>query len=331
MSESATLSTPAPVAATRASSRHSRWGARADILLIGLALAFAFLTGSFVARNSDFWLHVAAGRLIATGAYSYGVDPFTYTTAGHYWANHAWLSDLGMYLVHRSLGASGLVALKAGLVVAIAGVMFWMVRRRAPIWLTTTCLMMATLAMAPRLLLQSAIVSYLLLALCLYCLQAGGRALRVVPILIALWVNLDSWFVLGPLVVCLFWVGQRIEPRRYRITPWPWWLVPASLAACLISPHHVRALTLPLELSPSVWLSDFPTDPRLASVFISPWHRALLRNLELDLQAAAADPTLSLPYWDWTTDRDVNRMGAGSHPGPQRTGRAGISAVGNVR
>ncbi len=34
-----------------------------------------------------------------------------------------------------------------------------------------------------------------------------------------------------------------------------------------------------------------------------PWHRALLRNLELDLQAAAGDPNLALPYWDWTVNQ----------------------------
>ncbi len=37
-----------------------------------------------------------------------------------------------------------------------------------------------------------------------------------------------------------------------------------------------------------------------------PWHRALLRNLELDLQLAASDPTLALPYWDWTVDQSAS-------------------------
>jgi tyrosinase len=33
-----------------------------------------------------------------------------------------------------------------------------------------------------------------------------------------------------------------------------------------------------------------------------PWHRVLLRNLELDLQKV--DPSVTLPYWDWTVDQD---------------------------
>jgi tyrosinase len=40
-----------------------------------------------------------------------------------------------------------------------------------------------------------------------------------------------------------------------------------------------------------------------------PWHRILLRNLELDLQAI--EPTVSLPYWDWSVDTS-NGTGPGS-------------------
>jgi hypothetical protein len=32
-----------------------------------------------------------------------------------------------------------------------------------------------------------------------------------------------------------------------------------------------------------------------------PWHREMLRRFEIDLQAV--DPTVTLPYWDWTTDQ----------------------------
>jgi hypothetical protein len=71
----------------------NRWARRLDIALAAGVLVFAFLVASFPVRNSDFWQHLATGRLLSEGEYKFGVDPFSWTTEGIYWANHAWLFD----------------------------------------------------------------------------------------------------------------------------------------------------------------------------------------------------------------------------------------------
>ncbi len=43
----------------------------------------------------------------------------------------------------------------------------------------------------------------------------------------------------------------------------------------------------------------FEPMPHGSSLFF-PWHRILLRQFELDLQKAANDPAITLPYWDWS-------------------------------
>src|SRR5262249_50103913 len=70
--------------------------ARLDRALVAVVLTLAFLLASVAVRNSDFWMHLATGRLIARGQYHFGVDPFSYTRAA-YWANHSWLYDLILY------------------------------------------------------------------------------------------------------------------------------------------------------------------------------------------------------------------------------------------
>jgi tetratricopeptide (TPR) repeat protein len=270
MNETTTLPAPAHTQATPRNASRSRWP---DALLAALVLAFAFLASSFAARNSDLWLHLATGRLLASGECDFGADPFAYTTSGVYWANHAWLFDLGLYAGLQTLGGAGLVALKALAVAALAGLMLRLASAggsacRGPFWVAAGCCLLALLAMSPRLLLQPACASLLLLALCLQLLRAGGRALYWLPAVVALWVNLDAWFLLGPLLVALVWTGQRLAPGAQRL---PFWLLPACLAACLLSPHHVRALTPPAELSWAVWHSDFRHDPRFAPLFASPW------------------------------------------------------------
>jgi tetratricopeptide (TPR) repeat protein len=239
-----------------------------------LIILFAFVAASFIARNTDVWLHMAAGRMIADGNYVFGQDPFTYTTTGKYWANHAWLFDLGMYLGYQLLGGAALVGIKAGLVAGIAVLMLLLAWGSGPRWIAAGCVLLAIVAMTPRLLLQPTILSLLLLASVLCCLRAGGRWNRLVPLLIALWVNLDSWFFLGPAVVVLFWAGNRLgNPTG---AGWPRWLIPASLLTTLASPHHFHGLALPLELSPAVWSSQFVVDPRFSAVFVSPWQLAPL-------------------------------------------------------
>lgn len=270
MSDTVPLSAPAP------SPSRARWGARADALAVALAVGFAFLAGSFVARNSDVWLHLATGRALVRGDYHLGTDPFAHTTDGRYWANHAWLFDLGLYAAFNQFGGAALVVLKALAVAGTAGAMLVAARGRGPVWVAAGCVLLAVLACGPRLLLQPSIASLLLLAVTLCCLRAGGAALKAVPVLVALWVNLDAWFLLGPALVGLFWLGRRIDPERASLPSWPRWFVPVSLGACLLSPHHVFALTLPMELSPAVWSSAFATDPRFAGVFASPWHTAPL-------------------------------------------------------
>src|SRR5262245_26258856 len=98
-------------------------------LLVLLVLLFAFAAASFAASNSDFWLHLATGREIAQGNYRFGTDPFSYTTEGVYWANHAWLFDLGLYLGYQLVGGKGLVILKA---LGVALLAWLLLRFRAP-------------------------------------------------------------------------------------------------------------------------------------------------------------------------------------------------------
>src|SRR5205823_15057300 len=45
----------------------------------------------------------------------------------------------------------------------------------------------------------------------------------------------------------------------------------ASVAACLLNPHHCHALMLPADLAPGVWRSELAADPRFAGFFASPW------------------------------------------------------------
>jgi hypothetical protein len=211
---------------------------RLDLLLASSILLLAFLAASFIAVNSDFWLHRAAGKLLSQGRFSFGTHPFLYTNGSEYWVHHAWLFDLLLYELYGLIGGAGLVLLKALLITALAGLLLGMRRKDGNEWLPAFCTALAVLAMSPGLLLQPICLSLFFLGLTFWLLwrprAGGGPPDRIrhacLLLLLILWVNLDSWFWLGPLLVGLFWMGERLDRRSARRTPT--WLLPAAFMAC---------------------------------------------------------------------------------------------------
>jgi tetratricopeptide (TPR) repeat protein len=306
----ATESAPAPTEAappTPSPSGDGSWLAAVrwlDVSLVVVVLLLAFLVGSFAARNSDVWMHLATGRLIAHGEYRFGTDPFSYTTAGSYWVNRSWFSDLGLYLLTSLTGgpegSGGVVAVvvKALLVVVLAGLMLRIRRPGQSLWLPAVCVGLAIVCMAPRLtLLNSMELSYLFLGSTLWVLMREGRPapwegmqrgaillttapqrLYVLPPLFVLWVNCDAWFLLGPAAVGLYFLGGRgkssagqaediAEGRTLGL------VFLAGLAACLLNPHHIFAFTPPLELLPTLQFPDLAKRFGDMQLFLTPFQR----------------------------------------------------------
>src|SRR5262249_15718677 len=87
--------------------------------------------------------------------------------------------------------------------------------------------------------------------------RSSSTVYWLLPALFVLWVNYDSWFILGPFTVALFLGGQILQ----RLVP----VLPGSkatghlgtlllvlvvgIAACLLNPHHYHAFALPAQLS----------------------------------------------------------------------------------
>jgi hypothetical protein len=241
------------------------------IVLVPLA---AFLLAAFPARNSDVWLHLAHGKMLAQGEFPFGTDPFAYPSEGVQWVNHAWLTDLLAYTVYGAANGLVLVLLKAILI----GILGWLLLAlgwiKASPGIPAVCALLALLALGQGLPLNPIAVSYLFLGLTLWLLERAQRPSlgpavrpisRYLPVLVlcALWVNLDAWFILGPLTIALFMAGEALQqclpvsPGNNSTTLAPTnisvpllaGILAASLAVCLLNPYHIRAFELPPPLS----------------------------------------------------------------------------------
>lgn len=287
-----------------------------DALFAVVVCALAFLLASTPAHNSDLWLHLASGRLLAREQPPRGTDPFASTTTGVFWVNHAWLSDRALYELYELGDGRALVVAKCVLVTVLAGLFFGFRRPGTRVGVVALAAAGAVLALGPWLLLQPVLVSLLGVVLTLYLLERpllleGPRAERarvlrwlLVP-LFALWANLDAWFLLGPVLVGLYTLGEgllrkdeggRVEDvsgrRGFRLHPSAFILLFAGLAACLLTPYHYHTFSWPTPLGLShaeqVWMRDplgqglvvspFAAYPTTAPAFASPggWAYCLL-------------------------------------------------------
>lgn len=277
------------------------------VLALGV-LALGFLVSSFAVRNSDFWLHLAAGRLLAHGEYAFGTDPFSYVGADRVWVNHAWLYDWLLYEVFRLGGGAGVVIAKALAVAAAAGLVLTCRRpavRRAeegspadvgapggdPLFPAVVCAGLAVVAAAPRLLVQPTVGSVLCLSALIALLirmprPAGSWRFPVaIGCLFCLWANLDQWFFLGPAFLILYAVGQFLKPESGEDAGTVWKAVGVGLVACMVNPHHYRVWVLPAELADRSLAVTFEADPELSHLF----HHAFSKGV-LDFTAEKENP-----------------------------------------
>ncbi len=293
----ANASGSSPVADTPAASQTPKqagwpaWYGGIDGALVGLVLAFAFVAASFVARNSDLWLHLAGGKRLFAGEYfPGGSDQFSYSAEGRTWVNHSWLTDAVAYLLYNDTGKL-LVGAKA-LVVALAfGILIAIRRPKFSLWPWAACACVGVLAAAPQFTLRPLVVSMLLLAVTMYLLfrmphkKDSWRFPGAIGITFWVWANCDQWFFVGPLSLALLIIGDLIQKYGFNAPDEPasdpdaepLGRLPdtATLAkalgigilACTLTPHHLGVWELPFEITGA---NGVEADPRLRFVLLTP-------------------------------------------------------------
>jgi len=244
-----------------------------DWFLCLAILAIAFLVASFSVRNSDFFLHLASGRLLSEGGYSFGKDPFSFVGGDRTWVNHSWLFDWFLFQLYSAAGGPGVVIAKAVAVAIAAGVLLLARRSGQSVFPGVVCVGLALVASTPRLLLQPTIATILGIAILMALLvrspkPAGSWRFPVcIAVLFTLWSNLDQWFFLGPVFLLLYIIGQVIRPAAGESSGTMWKALLLGTLACMVNPHHVRVWELPPEVVDSSLAKILADDVELGGIF----------------------------------------------------------------
>jgi len=235
------------------------------VVLLG-ALAFTPLSVRLLGDAGIGW-HIRTGQqILATHAIP-RVDPFSSTMQGQPWFAWEWLYDVVAGRLESGLGLNGVVWLTAVVLAAVFGLLFRLLMRRGThIFAAVILVLLAVSASMIHFLARPHVVSWLFTLIWFAILdgderravRGSGRAssarrrLWMFPLLMVVWVNLHGGFLVGFILLAIFWLGavwrfltadaNRIEDALQKIAARQRALVLAavglvSLAASLVNPY----------------------------------------------------------------------------------------------
>ena len=255
---------------------------QAALTLVALSLAYAFLAGFHTNSDPDMGWHMATGRYVVQHHVVPHTDILSYTSPGAEWIYPPFAGVL-FYSIHSIAGYTGLTWFCAlTLMVMVACLL---PRPSSP-----ECIQAAILAifaipiLAHRIVPRPDLFSHLLFAVFLVVLwrfqhSKGANEgpwmsrsqLWLLPVLMALWVNLHPGFVAGVAAIGAYLLLESVEllfPARRTATMErlrrAWLPIAATLAATMINPFGYRNFPVAMGLA-----GLHPADPAKVEINIT--------------------------------------------------------------
>ncbi len=191
----------------------------ADLIFIALlgVLAFTPLSVKLLGDAGIGW-HIRTGQQILTTRAIPRVDSFSSTMQGRPWFAWEWLYDVVVGELEARLGLNGVVWFTAVVIASVFGWMFrWIVLRGTNMPAALLLTLLAISASMIHFLARPHVVSWLFALAWFWILdrferaRAGHRWIWMLPCLMAGWVNVHGGFVLGFVLLAIFWLGALGE------------------------------------------------------------------------------------------------------------------------
>ncbi|MFA7236012.1 MAG: hypothetical protein WC058_04025, partial [Phycisphaeraceae bacterium] len=218
----------------------------------GLLCVLGVLLGWHRIISPDMGFHLSLARWSVQHGWVPMTDPLTYTVPENPCVNMQWLSDLMVYGMHQWGGAG---VIEASTIVATLGfsalLLFRAFRRNGRISLSGLLLLLLFFLgnfWEPRPHLLSWIFGSLILLILEEHARGGGRRwLWLLPVILLLWVNIHSLFMLGPVIICTY-VFSHVVAGRFRARPIDkrlliWCAI--AVMVIVVNPYHIRGVLFP--------------------------------------------------------------------------------------
>ena len=235
-------------------------------IVAGLLLITDWSLTPLIGVETDVWWHLASGRRF----FEHGLeltDPFSSTFADQFWIRIDWLFQVALYGLYSVTGLGGLLLARCLVFGLSAGLLMAALRSQGIGWGRSGLVVLLTAWIWSQSAgLRPATLSTLFTCLWVFLLeearQGKTRRLWLLPPLMTLWYNFHVAALAGVLLLAVYAWGQWVDWRALRGPPPSrlWWaMIPATLAAALITPQPGKLLYYPIHFL----------------IFKSPWNQII--------------------------------------------------------
>jgi len=242
---------------------------KVSILLryLSVSLLFGVLLVLLIHKiyNFDIWWHLKAGQYIIGNQHIPGYDIFSYTASNRLWTDLHWLFQIIAYGIWRPLGAWGLIVMKIIVLISAFALLFKVGYRKEWHIVSIVSIFMAILVASERFMVRPEILTLLFTSIYLLMLHQykyeGSKFIWLLPILQILWTSTQGLFIIGPVLIFAYVVGEYIankipllkrwrcestvEGKRFRMLLT---IALLTVLACFINPYGFRGAVFPLVL-----------------------------------------------------------------------------------
>ncbi len=234
--------------------------ALSDVFFI--ILLMAVYSYGVLLSDCDTGYHIRAGDYILENLTIPRTDMFSYLSPALPWTAHEWLSEIIMSLAHKALGLNGVVIFFTLVLSTTYYLLFKSLRTlNGNLWLLLGLMLLVAATSTIHWLARPHVFTLLLLVIWYYLLDQyqykEKKYLLVLPLIMLLWVNLHGGFIIGFVLLGIYFSGNLIswfteqgQDKHSAASKCRFLILIgiACLLASLVNPFGYHILLFPFEL-----------------------------------------------------------------------------------
>lgn len=223
-------------------------------LLLGSLFLMGLVLGYQKVNSPDLGFHMSSARWILEHGAIPDKDIFTYTVPDNTYIDLQWTFQLITYGLEKLFGPAGIMALTTVLTLSFGATLLWRLSRREGRISLSGVILLIVFFLGNLWEIRPHLFSWIYGSLILLVLEEYARGQRrwlfLLPVLMLLWVNAHSLYILGLVsigtyvfsdIVRGFWIHRRLHFDKSLL----FWSI-AAVVACLFNPYHIRGLLFPI-------------------------------------------------------------------------------------